>query len=327
MANRIHRRAAFTTSIVLVGAASIALPSWAAEGSFCAPVRAGSEPSTLPIAWRAEFEALIASTAREGLPWSCPGGTIELSLAADEGGGVLTVTDAKGRKTLRPVVSPAEVGPTGKALLAAPRAAAPVVVAEASIAASPVAAPALAASPLRREEPRAGVPVEPRLVLAVMGGPRVSGPNTTAWMSGSLRGAIPIGPWSIGLWTRFDLPVAIERPISPYFSMSSVSVGLAAGRSFSLGPIVLEAQLAPSVAVVSMENAWDEGLPHPEGARVALRIGAELGASARLNGWLRGRVAVDGEVTPANAALIAEGFPPAPRYMLGLSLGLEAAIH
>jgi hypothetical protein len=106
-----------------------------------------------------------------------------------------------------------------------------------------------------------------------------------------------------------------------------VSVGLSGGRSFPVGSFMLDAALAPSVAVVSMENAKDENVPHPEGARVALRIGAELGATARINDWLRARIAFDGEVAPAQAALIADAFPRVPRYMLGISLGLEAVIH
>jgi hypothetical protein len=323
MANRTCRRAALITSLLASGLASIALPSWAGEGSSCMPARPGSEPSTLPAAWRAAFDALIVATAREGLPWSCPGGMVELAVASAEGPGVLTVTDVKGRRTTRPVASPADVGPTGKALLAAPLTTAPVVVA-----AAPIAAPAAAVpSPPRTEAPVVA-PADPRLVLGVMAGPRLSGPDRTAWMSASLRGAIPIGPWSLGLWTRLDLPVAMKRPASPYFSMSSLSVGLNGGRSFAAGPIVLDALLAPSVAVVSMEAERDEVTPpHNEGARVMLRIGAELGASARLNGWLRGRIALDGEVAPSSAALIAEGFPRAPRYMMGLSLGLEAVLH
>jgi hypothetical protein len=144
---------------------------------------------------------------------------------------------------------------------------------------------------------------------------------------GSLRGAIPVGPWSIGVWTRVGLPIASQRPQSPSFSMSSVSVGISGGRSFPIGPIALDAIFVPSVAVVSMEDATDETKPHPEGARMALRLGAEVGATARITGWLRGRIALDGEVAPASARLIAEGFPRVPRYSLGLGLGLEAVVH
>lgn len=287
------------------------------------PVRAASDPWMLPFPWRTAFEALIDSTAREGLPWSCPGGLIALSVPRGDGAAVLTVTDAKGRTTTRPVARPADVGPTGKALLAAPRIA---VLGPPETSAPPVVAPPLVAPP-RVESPRAQPPPEPRLRLAVMTGPRVSGPDEAVWMSGSLRGTIPFGPWALGLWTRFDLPVALARPLSPYFSMSSVSVGLGGSRSFLAGPIALEAQLGPSVVVVSMEEAKDEAMKHPEGARVVLRIGAELGATARINDWLRGRIAFDGEVAPAEAKLIAEGFPRPPRYMLGLTLGLEAVIH
>lgn len=325
MADRTSRRPLSTTSLVALWVASIALAASSAEAASCEPARAASDLSSLPLPWRTAFEALIGSTSREGLPWSCPGGTIDLSLAADEGVGILTITDPKGRKTTRRVASPGEVGPTGKALLAAPPIAAPGAADEASTAA-PSAAPTIVAPP-RSEAPRATPPADARLVLGISGGPRVSGPDTSAWMSGSLRGAIPFGPWAIGLWTRFDLPIAMERALSPYFSMSSVSLGLSGGRSFSLGPVALEARFAPSVAVVSMELAADETVKHPEGARVAFRLGAEVGAATRITDWLRARIALDGEVAPASSVLIADGFPRTPRYMMGLSLGLEAVIH
>lgn len=330
MANRSSRSATLTTSLLALCMGVIALAPSSAKAASCAPVLAVSDPSTLPLAWRTAFEALIGSTSREGLPWSCPGGTIALSLAADEASGVLTVTDARGRRTARPVASPNEVGPTGKALLAAPPIATPTagpvgedtrIVAPAPAAAAPIVAPP------SNEAPRATPPAEPRLMLLMSGGPRLSGPDTTVWMSGALRAAIPIGPWALGFWTRFDLPVSMERAISPYFAMSSVSIGLSGGRSFSVGSFALEALLAPSVAVVSMELAPNENVKHTEGARVAFRLGAELGATARINDWLRARIAFDGEVTPANAAVIADGFPRPPRYMMGLSLGLEAVIH
>lgn len=327
MANRKHRGAASGLALLLV-LGGIAAPgaSRAAGASPCVPVRAAADPATLPAPWRAALDALIAATAAEGLPWSCPGGTIALSLAAGDASGALTVTDATGHATTRPVASPAEVGPTGKALLAA----LPVVAKEAPVAAkeAPIApaAPGIDAPP--REVERAAPPArEARLVVGLMVGPRVSGPDTTAWMSGALRGAIPFGPWWVGLWTRVDFPIAATRPPPAWFSMSAVSLGLRGGRSFSIGPLALEASFLPSVAVVAMEETRNEAKKHPEGARIALRIGAELASTVPINAWLRGRVALDGEVAPAESSLIFEGFPRVPRYTLGLSLGLEALIQ
>lgn len=252
-----------------------------------------------------------------------------LSIPSGEAPGELTVTDVKGRVTTRPVTSPEDVGPTGKALLASPRDATPVIDVEASPAPAPprVIAPAPVVVAPRAGEPRLPPPPDARLVLSPAIGVRVSGPDTTAWMSASLRGAIPVDPWAVGIWARLDLPVASTFQAPPYFSMSSVSIGLSGGRTFPLGPIALEALFLPSVAVVSMEEERDETVQHPEGARVELRVGAEVAATARINGWLRGRVAIDGEIAPANALLIAEGFPRVPRYTLGLALGLEAVVH
>lgn len=250
-----------------------------------------------------------------------------LSIPSGEAPGALTVTDANGQVMTRPVTSPADVGPTGKALLAAPRDATPVIDVEVV---SPSRPPAVAPPPVVAS-PRVGEarppPVDARLVVSPSIGMRVSGPDTTAWMSVSLRGAIPVDLWSVGVWARLDLPVASAYRPSPWFSMSSVSVGLGGGRAFPVGPIVLEALFVPSVAVVSMEEERDETIQHPEGARVELRVGAEVGATVRLNGWLRGRIALDGELAPASSLLIAEGFPRVPRYTLGLALGLEAVVH
>jgi hypothetical protein len=176
-------------------------------------------------------------------------------------------------------------------------------------------------------ESRSPPAADARLVLLPAIGARVSGPDVTAWMSASLRGAIPVGLWAVGVWARLDLPVASTYQPSPWFSMSSVSIGLSGGRSFPVGPIVLEAMFAPSVAVVTMEEARDESVQHPEGARVELRVGAEVAATAPINGWLRGRVALDGELAPSGSLLIAEGFPRVPRYTLGLALGIEAVVH
>lgn len=251
-----------------------------------------------------------------------------LSLPSGEGAGELTVTDAKGRTTTRPVASPADVGPTGKALLASPRDATPVI----DVVASPAPRPAVAPRPVvsrppRPSESRPPPAADARLVLSPAIGARVSGPDVTAWMSGSLRGAIPVGLWAVGVSARLDLPVASTHLQSPWFSMSSVSIGLSGSRSFPLGPICLEALFLPSVAVVTMEEARDESIQHPEGARVELRVGAEVAATAPINGWLRGRVALDGELAPSSSLLIAEGFPRVPRYTLGLALGIEAIVH
>jgi hypothetical protein len=315
--------------LVISSAVATSALSWATEDLSCVPVRAGVDPTTLPVSWRTALEALIASTAHEGLPWSCPGGSVTLSISSGAAAGELTVTDAKGRVTTRPVTSPADVGPTGKALLASPRDATPVIDVEASPsrARPPVVAPTPAVVSPRVGESRLPPPADARLVLSPGVGVRVSGPDTTAWMSVSLRGAIPVDLWAVGVWARLDLPLASAYQASPWFSMSSVSIGLSGGRAFPVGPIVIEALVVPSVAVVSMEEERDETIQHPEGARVELRVGAEVAATARLNGWLRGRVALDGEVAPASSLLIAEGFPRVPRYTLGLALGLEAVVH
>jgi hypothetical protein len=80
MANGTRRRARLgVTVLVILGAVATAASSWATEDPSCVPVRAGSDPSTLPVSWRTAFEALIASTAREGLPCEVESRSMESS--------------------------------------------------------------------------------------------------------------------------------------------------------------------------------------------------------------------------------------------------------
>ena len=79
MANGTRRRARLgMTLLVILGAVATTASSSATEDPSCVAVRAGSDPSRLPLSWRTAFEALIASTTREGPPgaaradrWCC----------------------------------------------------------------------------------------------------------------------------------------------------------------------------------------------------------------------------------------------------------------
>ncbi len=191
-----------------------------------------------------------------------------LSLTSGEASGDLTVTDASGRMTTRPVASPADVGPTGKALLASPRDATPVIGVEASPLAPPVVAPSPVVDPPRVGESRPPPAADARLVLSPAIGARVSGPDTTAWMSGSLRGAIPVGLWAFGIWARLDLPVASTHRQSPWFSMSSVSIWLGVWPAFAVQPLSLSQGALPPPGAGSKFRHLHPGFrgPDPETA-------------------------------------------------------------
>jgi hypothetical protein len=280
----------------------------------CEPVRAASDSANVRAPWRAALEALVRATAREGLPWSCPGGSVALAPDAS-GGAELTIIDANGRTVSRRVAEPDEVVPTGEALLAS------LLVEESA------PRPSLPPEP----PPRA----DPRVLLEALIGPRASGPGAMAWGSGQGRVLVPFGPWSLSFWGRYDVHLAGPSGDWTNLGTSAVSAGLGAGRQILVGPLVLRATIDPSLSVVLMEAGY-ENLPHPEGAKVALRLGAALSAIFPLASVFRGVVSLDGEFAPAG---VMHGLgnidtrdqppelPPVPVYTAGLLLGIEAIVQ
>jgi hypothetical protein len=320
------RRAGVALSVGL-GIASTA-PAIAARTGPCAPIVARSDRASLPAAWRDALDALVRATAREGMPWSCPGGSVELTVDASSGGGMLTVYDAHGRSVSRPVPAPADLVPTGEALLAAPLEdrAPPAPPASVGDAAEARGAPQSAANPV-------APPKDPRVQIEALLGPRVSGPGPMGWMGGKAGVLLPFGPWSLGLWARLDYVVGGPPRAPAGFSMSEVCVGLALGRRLLSGPLELRVSLDPSVADPGME-AGQEDMAHPEGSRVAFRIGTALTGTFRIAGIFRGMVTLDGELTPVGLAGLQRippdngiTLPPMPVYTAGLSLGVEAILR
>ncbi len=279
----------------------------------CEPVRVTSDLSRLPGPWRAALDALVRATAQEGLPWSCPGGSVALVPAPS--GAVLTITEAKGRTVSRRVAGPDEVVPTGEALLAS------LVIEEAAPPSPP---------PPPTEPPR-----DPRVLIQALIGPRVSAPAPMPWGSGQARAIVPFGAWSLGFWMRYE--VRLAGPSGNYLNLgaSEVSAGLGAGRRLLSGPFELRATVDPSLSVVLMESGY-ENLPHAEGTKLALRLGTGLSALFPIAGAFRGVVSLDGELAPAGVKgglgnidthFQPPQLPPVPVYTAGLLLGIEATVR
>jgi hypothetical protein len=277
--------------------------------------------------WRAALEALSRATQQEGLPWSCPGGSVDL-VPDGSGGAELTVIDPQGRSVSRHVAGPEEVVPTGEALLASP----------VEEAAPPAPAEPQSRAPQPREpspvEPPPIVPSEPRALINLAVGPRVSGPGAIGWLSGRLGLQLPFGPWFAGFWARYDLHLAGPSGDWVNFSTSSISASLTAGRRLMTDPFELRVTFDPSVAVVLME-AGHESMPHPEGAKPALRLGTSLAGVFPIKGMFRGVISLDGEFAPAGFAglgnIDTQNHPPqlpaVPTYTAGILLGVEASVR
>jgi hypothetical protein len=136
----------------------------------------------------------------------------------------------------------------------------------------------------------------------------------------------------VGIWARYELAVAALQSVPYDFSVSSGSIGVAAGRRLSISPMELWAMLEPSLAVVSMDGGLDNSPAAAQGSKGDFRIGARLQGAIRFGSRWRGLFALDGEVSPWTLAsethrLIDPKLPQIPSYTLGASIGGELAIQ
>jgi len=319
-ARRARRSGPRVVALLATCGAFAVTPSVYGRAASCDPVRIAGRFSSLDKRWRDALQALAHATAQEGLPWSCPGGTVALALEGLGGGALVTVTDARGRTVSRRIARPDEVVPTGEALLSSPI--------------EDSAPPPPPAEPPPAPLPPAG-PAEPRAQIQALIGPRASGPGAMAWGSGLFRVQLPLGPWSLGFWARYDLHLAGPSGPWVYFRTSAISAALSAGRRILAEPFELRATFDPSIAVVIME-AGSEDVTHPQGAKPALRLGSSLSGVFPLTGIFRGVVTLDGEFAPAgvNGGLRnidtrdqPPQLPAVPIYTAGLLLGVEVPIR
>lgn len=331
-----HRAGWMVLAVPVMASVLTAAPTAHGRNGTCEPVRVAS---SVEGPWRAALEALSRATSREGLPWSCPGGSVELlpdpvrdgAPAGAAGGALLTVTDRNGRSVSRRVAGPDEVVPTGEALLAAP---------------IDDAVPAPRPSVHDGDKPQAlheggssaprppASPAEPRAQIQLTLGPRLSGPGAMAWGSARLGLQLPIGPWAIGFWARYDLHLAGPDGHWVNLETSSVSAAVSVGRRILANPFELRVTVDPSIAVVMMESGYEDR-PHPEGAKPMFRLGSSVSGLFPIAGVFRGVVALDGEFAPAGITGMRNidthnqppQLPPVPVYTAGILLGVEASIR
>jgi hypothetical protein len=311
-------------------ASTVAAVTWASPArAACDGAHAASDVDSLPPAWRRALEALLEASAREGHPWSCSGALVALVLDGLTGPGQLTITPNDAPPLTRAVEDPDEVVPVGEALLARPLERPP----------PPPPAPILRTVdelPARVERPPAPpatVPVlsnEPRLLIDMLASARWSGSPATVWTGGVLRASLPFGPWSVGVWGRFEIAAAELDPVPSDFWMYSGSVGLSLGRRFVARPLELWAFVDASVAIVSIDGGPDGTPLGAQGARADPRVGLRLQGAVPFAPRWRAIFALDGEIGPVGLAserhrIISTLLPPIPDFTLGASIGAEIA--
>ena len=322
---------------VAVGA-TLSGPASAGAGD-CAPARLADEAVTLPRAWRRALEALVAATAREGQPWSCPDARITLIPPGDRGLAQLEIEDASGVRR-RPVASPADVVPLGEAMLARTYTidlppSRPVAMGDPQrVPQTPPSHP-----PIDETAPHAGGragggPRTPGpagrgtdLRIDLLAGARYTGPTQAVLVGPELRVTLGFDRWVAGLVARYDTAVAFVQPVPDQFSLSSVTVGLAGAYRLLNAPVELTLAVEPTMAVVVMGAQRPDTSEPDVDSRVDMRLGASFAVAIPVGERVRVACAIVGEGVPA--ALFGDRhsrrheLPSMPGYLAGLSVGME----
>jgi hypothetical protein len=296
-----------------------------AHAAECTPAQVAVDPATLPPRWRDALLALVAATAREGQPWSCPAGARVAVRPPREGGlAQLEIEDASGVHR-RPVASPTDVVPLGEAMLTR---VAPLDPPENPPPPPPPGAPPLVADVIPPPPPR--LP-EARssggLLVDILAGARYTGATRAVLMGPELRATLQSNRWQGALLARYDAAIAVLQQVPPQFTLSSVTIGFAGGYKLLTSPIEIVAAVEPTLAVVLMGAQKPMQTEPDVDAHVDMRLGARLAFIIPFGGRLRGIAALGAEGAPA--ALFSDrqsrrfALPEIPSYLAGLSLGVE----
>lgn len=334
-ASRARASSPWRIAASILSVAAILDPGSALADQPCEPAHLDLDPATLPVDWQRALADLVQATAREGLPWSCQGGRISLTLNG-EGAATLTVVDAAGRSRERRIAAPSDLVPMAEALLA-----------------KPLSPPAMPPSPPPAHHPsppspsppssadRDGVTAkpgslgDPRLLIDATLGPRYAGISNIVWGGATVRAAVPFGAglWSAGAWARYDGPslrIDGDRHAPP---PTETCLGLTLGRRFLSAPVDLSATFDPSFAVISRGGHKHDD---PSSTRIDARLGLSFRAAIPVFRLVRAVAVIDGDIAPREIAdpdsrmMSPAGQPeliPFPAYTIGLSLGAELVLR
>lgn len=336
----VNPRVAFLASASMVVLTSNTL---LALGDDCVGARSGDTVAALPRVWREAVAALIHSTSEPGHPWSCAGGTIDLTLEAS--GAILRVERPGDSEVSRAVALPADIVPLGQALLATPllppettpSTTPPTAeVATGTQASEPATQPSaeavpseqaprkpLAIEPPAPAEPRPHTDSEPRRKLLLGAGidGRAVGGSGVFWLGPMLTAGLSIERWVPSISFRQQSDVISHRP-----TVDEVSVAIAVLRGFTISSS--ELRLGPVLRAAAVQR----NLPERRGEQS--RLGASIGALAcvalPLTRWANLVFTVDADFVVASrqisGAMAQQGdeTPTAfPAFTLGGSAGLE----
>jgi hypothetical protein len=306
----------------------------------CKPARLDRAVAESPGPWQSALVELVAASTEAGQPWGCPDSQLSLALPEAQSYALLSVESASGRRMERLVSTPADLVPIGKALLARVE---PLTESAADRSQSYTPPPSVTPGPerLAPDAPDLGpAPAEtgePRAYFDAQGSARYAGATDGLMAGGSLRATLPLHPWMVGLWGRYEaLAHSFTEPGAQELFVGSLAVGLVGGYRMVDEPVRLDVGVTGSLALINMSGEQPDISGDGEGEVEAGSADGRLGAEFRLGvpfsrSW-HGLATVDAEIAPAALAgedsrVLDELLPPLPAYTVGLSLGVEGALR
>lgn len=283
-------------------------------------------PETAPPAWVAAARTASDQLAAANAP-DCA--SVEVAVRPS-GGALLTFLTTDGRRAVRALMSPSEIGPALDALLVtlpdAPKPQPP----SPNEATAPVGTPAPppAATP-EQAEPPTPPPVEAHVILGVGVGARFGFGGAYVTPAITLRPSGTFGRWELGGVVEFD-PAYSYLPggVPAGFKLWSFVAGLRVGRRDPVGPLAIGYGLGVSTASIreeaddvdGTEKAVDFGQP---------RVAAYGHLVWPRQGPVRATFDVDVDLALSNfkrKASIRNDLPALPRWGIVVALGAETSL-
>lgn len=245
----------FLQTLVSRALGATIVAAWTAQTAEAATVRPACSVTVVPSDasedWRNAARA-VQEHLQDAGTGDCSALTI--SIAGDHAS--VQFATADGRRALRSIDTPSDLGPLVEALLVTwPR--------EESVRAPLAAVPAVAPEPLDRAgEDHASAPTNggsARLTFRGAAGTRISSPGAFASPSFGIGAGFVVGAWEVSAFSVVD-PVhfLVESARPTGFTMSRYAVGVALGRRLVVGGAAIAAGLSTSVAV-TQEAGPDNG--------------------------------------------------------------------
>jgi len=155
-------------------------------------------------------------------------------------------------------------------------------------------------------------------------------------VGGALRCTIPLLPWAVGLWARYDGAVhelSEWNLVEPF--VGALAIGALGSYRLLDEPVRLDIGLTGSLVLVHMSGevpaSTEAGEIEADKSSLDGRLGSELRLAVPLSPSWHAVAVLDAEVAPgaaidSEARVLHEVLPPMPAYTIGVSVGAEVSV-